>query len=399
MIDVIGMGPDGPEGLAPRARRRLDEAELVIASPRLHGLMPALRACRLEWPSPVSGAIPLIQGRKEDRIAAVVSGDPLWYSLGNLLARSFAPGSCRFHPHVSSFQLAASRLGWSMGDTVCATVHGRPIRRISPLLGNGQRVLLLTTDGNAPARVAEYLSETGYGATRLTVLSNLGGADESCQSGTASNWSGRAQDLHVLALEVQVSGRTPAPGRAPGLPDSAFLNDGQMTKRNVRAATLAKLRPMPGDLLWDLGCGCGSIAIEWLRSAPGARAIGVDQSPDRLALAQQNADALGVGHIALLEGDVLTALKWTESPDAVFLGGGLSGELLEGTWSRLRLGGRLVANAVTWESQRILHAAHEQRGGELSRLSIETFGLLGGRGAWLPAIPVVQWSTEKFPES
>ena len=169
----------------------------------------------------------------------------------------------------------------------------------------------------------------------------------------------------MLALEVRVSSRTPTPGRAPGLPDSAFRHDGQLTKRNVRAATLAKLRPMPGDLLWDLGCGCGSIAIEWLRSAPGARAIGVDRSPDRLALAQLNADALGVANFSLVQGDVLTSLNWTEPPDAVFIGGGLSGELLAGAWLRLRPGGRLVANAVTWESQHILHAAHEKRGGEL----------------------------------
>ena len=398
MIDVIGMGADGPRGLAPEPKRRLDEAELVVASPRLHGLMPTLPGTRIEWPTPIPDAASLLQSRPEARIAGVVSGDPLWHSVGNLLARAYAPDACRFHPHVSSFQIAACRLGWAMSEVACATVHGRAIRRIAPLLGNRQRILLFTSGGRAPAEIAQYLVDSGYGATRLTVLANLGGPGESRRAGVASEWSERCEEFHVLALEVRASGRTLAPGRAPGLPDSAFRHDGQLTKRNVRSITLAKLRPMPGELLWDLGCGCGSVAIEWLRGAPGTRAIGVDRTPERLELTRRNAEALGADGISLIEGDVHAALDWPEAPDAVFIGGGLSPELIDGAWSRLRSSGRLVANCVTWDSQRMLHAAYERLGGTLSRHSVETFGLLGGRGAWLPSLPVTQWSVEKFRE-
>ena len=353
MIDVIGMGEDGLPGLDPEARRCLREAELVIASPRLHSRMAGIRAPRMEWPKPIADVVPLLRDRTESRIAAVVSGDPLWYSVGNLLARAFAPDSCCFHPHVSSFQIAACRLGWAMPEIACCTVHGRPIERISPLLGHGQRILLLTADGTAPAKVGKYLVDSGYGATRLTVLANLGSSRESRQSGIAAEWPGRTEDFHVLALDIRASGRTLPRGRAPGLPDTAFEHDGQLTKQSVRAATIAKLRPMPGDLLWDLGCGCGSVAIEWMRGAIGARAIGIDRSENRLQLARRNADALGADGISLVEGDVLDALTWPGEPDAVFIGGGLSSELVDGAWSRLRSGGRLVANAVTWDSAAI----------------------------------------------
>ena len=399
MIDVIGMGDDGLPGLSPGARRCLAEADLIIASPRLHSRMAGVRAARIEWPKPMSNAVPLLRDRTESRIAAVVSGDPLWYSAGSLLARAFAPESCRFHPHVSSFQIAACRLGWAMPEVACCTVHGRPIQRIAPLLGNGQRILLLTADGAAPKKTAKYLVDSGYGATQMTVLANLGSSRESRLSVRAAEWSGRTEDFHVLALEVRLSGRTLPLGRAPGLPDAVFEHDGQLTKQHVRAATIAKLRPMPGELLWDLGCGCGSIAIEWLRFADGARAIAVDSSGNRLQLARKNADALGVDGISLVKGDVREALQWPEEPDAVFIGGGLSSELVDGAWSRLRSGGRLVANAVTWDSQQLLHAACERIGGGLARLSAETFGRLGSRRAWLPSIPVTQWSVEKFPES
>ena len=399
MIHVIGMGDDGPEGLVPLARKCLEEAQLLVASQRLHERIPSTGATRLEWPAPISEAVALLASRTECRIAAVVSGDPLWYSLGNRIARAFPTGERCFHPQVSSFQLAACRLGWAMSEITCATVHGRPITRISPLLGNGQRLLLLTANGDAPGEIARFLTDSGFGATRMSVLSHLGGPDEARCAAIASEGYGRVPDLHVLALELRVSGRTPAAGRAPGLPDTAFEHDGQITKRNVRAATLARLRPMPGATLWDLGCGCGSIAIEWIRSANAARAIGIDRSSSRLGLARQNADRLGADTLSLVEGDVLDALAWSGAPDAVFIGGGLSRDLIGGAWTRLQTGGRMAANAVTWESQQILHDALQRLGGTLVRHSVDTFGQLGGRDAWLPSIPVVQWSVEKFPES
>ena len=396
MIDVIGMGEDGPAGLAPAARRRLEAAEFILASPRLQRRLAALSGQELPWPQPVTDAIPLLRRHADAATAAVVSGDPLWYSLGNLLAREFGP-ACRFHPQVSSFQLAACRLGWSMADTVCASLHGRPVATLAPLLAPGQRLLLLTADAGAPAEIAGYLVASGYGDTRMRVLAHLGGEREACRSGIARAWSGPAADLHVLALELGVAGPTPAPGRAPGLPDSAYSHDGQLTKQTVRAATLARLRPGPGALLWDLGCGCGSIAIEWVRGAPGARARGIDRAPERLDLARANAAALGAAACQWFEGDVADALAWPETPDAVFVGGGLNAALLDGAWSRLAPGGRLVANAVTWDSQQLLHQAQARRGGELVRIAVEQFGRLGGRAAWLPSMPVTQWSCSKFP--
>ncbi len=403
MIDIIGMGEEGLAGLSHEALRRLQEAEVVVASERLLDLVPESAAIRHVWPSPLSEAAAFLQSLGDAPIAALVSGDPLWFSLGSLLAREIPSERCRIHPHVSSFQLAAARLGWSMSEIACETIHGRPVTNVSPLLGEGQRLLLFTTNGRAPHAVAFYLVQAGYGATRMTVLSRLGGDKESRHEALASEWSESVDDLHVLALEVRASRPTlaisRAPGRAPGLPDDAFVHDGQLTKQHVRALTLARLRPMPGSLLWDLGCGCGSVSIEWMRGAHGARAIGIDRSSPRLGKARLNADMLGAKAISLIEGDVLQALQWEESPDAAFIGGGVSEQLIDGVWNRLKRSGRLVANAVTWKSQKLLHEACKRYGGALVRVSVETPGSLGGQDAWMPAITVVQWSVERFPES
>lgn len=399
MIHVIGMGDDGPAGLAPAARAALERSQLVLAGPRLQARMTGLAVACRDWPRPIQQAVEFLRGRSEPRIAAVVSGDPLWFSLGARLAAAFPAAECVFHPNVSAFQMAACRMRWPLAAAACATLHGRPITRLAPLLGRGQRILLLTSGSAAPSEIAAYLTGAGYGATRMTVLANLGGPAETRRSAVAAAWRGPDEALHVLALEPHPGAAALPQGRAPGLPDQAYRHDGQLTKRIMRAATLSALRPMPGAMLWDLGCGSGSVAIEWTRAAPESRALAVDHAAGRLRMAQRNADALGAGPIEWLEADVAAALDSDSVPDAVFVGGGVSLPLLRRCRARLPDGGRIVANSVTFESEAVLQAACRRWGGSLSRISVETAREIGGRQAWRPKMPVVQWSATKFPAS
>jgi precorrin-6Y C5,15-methyltransferase (decarboxylating) len=394
-LTIVGIGEDGMASLSAAARRAVEEAEVIIGGDRHHTLAPTVRATRLSWPSPFDAMIEVIRSFKGRRIVILVTGDPLWYSVGARILKAIPGEEITFHPQLSAFQWAACRMRWSLADVETLTAHGRPAAQLVPFFWPGARLLILTAGPETPVEVARLLTERGYSASRLTVLANLGGADEQRIEATAAQWAEAGPagfpPFHTLAVECL---GTPDPllSRLPGLPDAAFAHDGVMTKREVRAVTLSRLMPARGALLWDIGTGCGSVAVEWMRAARDAEAIGIDPNPERLALARRNAEALGAPRLRLIEGRAPEALAALPRPDAVFIGGGLSRETTAAALAALPRCGRLVANAVTLESEALLAALHAEHGGELTRLAIERAAPVGSHTGWRPLMPVVQWS-------
>ena len=395
-LDVIGIGEDGLDGLSRESLAILENAQVILGGDRHHALAANIRAERIAWPSPFDAMIDVIKGYKGKRFAILVTGDPLWYSVGARILKSIPAKEIRFHPQLSAFQWAACRMGWSMADIETVTVHGRQVEQIIPHFAPNVRIIALTKDRTSPDDVARLLSERGFGKSRMVVLAALGGPNERRFEGVAESWSQEVPDFHVLAIECVAGPDARFYARTGGLPDDAFEHDGQMTKRVVRAATLAALQPYPDALLWDVGSGCGSVAIEWMRAARGAMAIGIEPVEARRTMALNNALSLGVPKLRLVEGEAPGALAGLPEPDAIFIGGGLTGkDVFETAHERLRPGGRLVANAVTLESEALLVALHGQNDGTLERISASEAIEVGRYHGMKPFMTVTQWTLVK----
>jgi precorrin-6Y C5,15-methyltransferase (decarboxylating) len=394
-LHVVGIGEDGMEGLSPASRAVVEAAEVILGGDRHHRLSDNVTAERIAWPSPFDAMIDTIRGMKGRRAVVLVTGDPLWFSVGARILRAIDPAEVVFHPQLSAFQLAAARLGWSLADVETLTVHGRPPEQMIPFIQPGARLLILTTGAETPTRIAGFLAERGYGASPMTVLAAMGGAREQRFDGTAEGWSQEVPAFNTLAVDCRAGPGAQLLARSPGLPDEVFRSDGTMTKQELRAVTLARLMPMRGALLWDVGAGCGSVGIEWMRAARDARAIGVEPRADRRAMAAENALALGTPRLELRAGEAPEALAGLEPPDAVFIGGGLSWEVFDVCWQALKPLGRLVANAVTLETEARLLELHAEHGGALARIAVQRAEPVGRRHGWRPAMPVTQWSMVK----
>jgi precorrin-6B C5,15-methyltransferase / cobalt-precorrin-6B C5,C15-methyltransferase len=396
-LAVVGIGEDGLAGLSPAARALVETAETLVGGARHFAMVPAGRAERLPWRRPLSDTLAEIAARRGRRVAVLASGDPLWYGVGAVLARHFRPEEMEILPQPSAFSLAAARLGWPLADCATLTLHGRPLDLLRLHLAPRRRLLILSQDGTTPGRVAQLLAEGGWGPSRMAVFAHLGGAAEAVRRGTAAAWGEkRSPDLNTIALECVPAPGTRALSRAAGLPDDAFEHDGQLTKREVRAVTLACLAPLPGERLWDIGAGCGSVAIEWLRAVDGGAAIAVERDPARAATIARNALALGVPGLAVVAGEAPGALTGLPGPDAVFVGGGVAEpDLLPALWRALRPGGRLVANVVSTEGERALLEWQALEGGELARIAVSRGAALGSRQAWRPLLTVTQLVARK----
>jgi precorrin-6Y C5,15-methyltransferase (decarboxylating) len=394
-LHIVGIGEDGMDGLLPVTRAVVEAAEVILGGDRHHALAGNVIAKRIAWPSPFSAMIDTIQGLRGKRAVVLVTGDPLWFSVGARIGRAVDPSEIVYHPQLSAFQLAAARMGWSLPDVETLTVHGRPIEQMIAFIQPDARLLILTTGAETPAQIAAFLTERGFGGSKMTVLAAMGGQDEARFDGNADSWDHEVPAFNTLAVECVAAPDAALLPRVPGLADNLFQSDGTMTKQEVRAATVAKLMPMRGALLWDIGCGSGSVAIEWMRAARYARAFGIEPRADRRAMAAANALALGTPKLELIEGEVPAALDGLAAPDAIFIGGGLSRETFDAAWTALRPLGRLVVNAVTLESETVLMALHKEFGGDLVRLSVHRAEPVGRLTGWRPAMPVTQWSLVK----
>lgn len=398
-VRVVGIGADGWAGLTEAARESVRTADVVLGGPRQLALVTGRTGAELRgWPSPLLPALPgLLAELAQRRLTVLASGDPMFHGIGATLARLLGPGRIEVCPHPSSVALACARMGWASHDVEVVSLVARPLAGVRRALAPDRPLLVLSGDADDPRAVAELLTADGWGPSELTVLEQLGGPGERRRTGLAATWAHPPGDpLNVLAVRCRAAPGTRPPAEAPGLPDDAYAHDGQLTKWEVRAVTVAALAPRPGEVLWDVGAGNGSVAVEWLRSHRSCAAVAIESHPERADRIAANAAALGVPGLRVVRGRAPAALADLPAPDAVFVGGGVTLDgVLDACWAALRPGGRLVANAVTVQAETVLAGAHQRHGGRLIRLSVARAGPLGGFTGWRPAMPVTVWVAER----
>jgi precorrin-6B C5,15-methyltransferase / cobalt-precorrin-6B C5,C15-methyltransferase len=391
-LSVVGIGEDGLAGVSAMARSLIERAEVLVGGERHLAMLPTHDPReKLVWSSPIAASLDEIRQRRGQQVCVLASGDPMCFGIGVTLTRTIPISEMSIIPAPSAFSLACARLGWSLAEVETLSLCGRPPALIQASLYPGARLLMLSEGKETPGTVAKLLTQWGYGRSELMVLEHLGGEREQIVEGIAASWGARASaDLNTIAVTCLAdSGGIPLTRRA-GLPDSAYHHDGQLTKSEVRAVTLAALAPLPGQLLWDVGAGCGSVAIEWMRSHSRCRAIAIE--PSRTHYIADNAIALGTPNLQIVEGSAPLILKDLPQPDAIFLGGGATAEgMFETCWTALRSGGRFVANVVTLEGEQKLLEWHQQVGGSLTRIGIQRAEPVGSFLGWKPMAPVTQW--------
>ena len=397
-LTIVGIGEDGLMGLAPGAIAAIGEAELVFGGARhLELAAGAITGTARPWPSPFAAAIEAVLAAKGRRVCVLASGDPFHYGVGASIARQLDPAQMRVMPHPSAFSLAAARLGWPLQEVVALSLHGRPLDLIRPHLHPAARLLALTSDEHGPAALAALLTEAGFGRSIVTVLEALGGPRERLRSQMAETFALTDIDpLNICAVSVVALPQARIVPLTPGLDDSLFAHDGQISKREIRALTLAALAPRRHERLWDIGAGSGSVGIEWMLADPSLEAIAIEPDATRAARIAHNAAALGVPGLRVIEGAAPAALQGLAPPHAIFIGGGGSDPgVMDAALAALAPGGRLVANAVTLEMEAILQALYAERGGELTRIAVSRVDRIGSMRGWQPARPITQWRWTK----
>jgi precorrin-6B C5,15-methyltransferase / cobalt-precorrin-6B C5,C15-methyltransferase len=392
-LSIIGIGDSGLDSLTPVARSALDSAEIIFGGKRHLKFLGDDSRNRQNWSSPFSDSIERVQAFRGQSVAILATGDPLWYGAGSALLKAIPSEETQVYPSSSAYSLAAARMGWAIENTVCLTVHGRKLENIIPSITPNAQLFILCHNGNTPTEVACLLNGRGFGDSEITTLSHLDGNDEAICKNTARKWQAYdLPNLTTLAVHCIAGSDAIILPTTPGLPDNVFEHDGKLTKREIRAATLAALSPLPGQHLWDVGAGCGSIALEWCRAAHQATASAVETHTDRLNSIRTNAMALGVPNLEIIDGHAPDTLKSLAKPDAIFIGGGLSTDgIVETCWGALSRHGRLVANAVTIEGETRLVQAQASYGGELVRFAISRAEPVGSFQGWRPMMPVTQW--------
>jgi precorrin-6B C5,15-methyltransferase / cobalt-precorrin-6B C5,C15-methyltransferase len=397
-LSIVGIGEDGIDGLSAVARGLVSSADIVFGGARHLALAaPLIRGEARPWPSPFSRGVEEVVSARGRQVCVLASGDPFLYGVGSVLTNHILPEETLVVPAPSSFSLAAARLGWALPEVALVSAHGRALERIRPHLHQGARVLALTSDGEGPEALARLLAETGFGDSRLTVLEALGGAKERIRTTTAAGFDlADIAELNIVGVEVAAAPGARVLAYASGLADDLFEHDGQITKREIRAVTLSSLAPQRGQLLWDIGAGAGSVAIEWMLAHPSLRAVAIEARTDRAARIRRNAAAFGVPELDVIEGRAPEALAALAAPDAVFIGGGAQDAgVLDAAIAALKPGGRLVVNAVTLETEAELIARHAALGGTLTRIAIARADSVGGKTGWRAAMPVTQWVWKK----
>jgi len=397
-LTILGVGEEGVEGLGDSARRALRDASWVVGGDRhLRLLSELIPGERTPWPHPLGDPVELIRPRRGQSVVVLASGDPFEYGIGAKLCQGFPVEEVACIPAASAFSLACARLGWARQHVKTLSFCGRPTAALLRELQPGQRIVALSGDASTPRTIAQCLERRGFGSSRFWLLEHLGGPRERVREWRAAEFSDEdVRALNVVAIEVSATGTAQVIPLCCGLPDEWFEHDGQLTKREIRALTLSALAPCAGELLWDVGCGSGSIAIEWLLRHEANRAIAIESDPERARRASRNAAQLGVPHLITIESEAPEAFAGLPTPDAIFLGGGAHlGCVMQQAWQALRQGGRIVANAVAVETEGALLAAQREWGGSICRLSIERLDSLGRYHAFRPAMTVTQWRARK----
>jgi precorrin-6B C5,15-methyltransferase / cobalt-precorrin-6B C5,C15-methyltransferase len=392
-LGLVGIGEDGLDGLTPAARRLVAQAAFVVGGKRHLALAGPLDAETMAWPSPIENALGAIEAHRGNPVCVLASGDPFFFGVGAMLMRRFTADEMISIPAPSAFALAASRLGWSQQDCALLTLHGRPLEAIIPHLRHGARILALSWDDATPAKLAALLTQRGMGRSKLTICEAMGGLAERIRTTEAQGFTlDNIAALNTIALEVAADRDARVLPRAAGLPDDWFEHDGQITKREIRAVTLSQVAPGRGEVLWDVGSGSGSIAIEWMLSDPANSAVAIEVRPDRAQRIARNARSFGVPGLSVVTGEAPRAFADLAAPDAIFIGGGASApSMIERACDALAPGGRLVVNAVTLETQAACVDWRARWGGELAQIAVAHAEPVGRYSGWRAAMPIVQW--------
>ncbi|BAY32905.1 precorrin-6B C(5,15)-methyltransferase (decarboxylating) [Nostoc carneum NIES-2107] len=397
-LSIVGIGEDGLQGLNAIARSLVERSEIIVGGDRHLAMLPSNdQRQKITWTSPISNSVAEIIQRRGQAVCVLASGDPMCYGIGVTLTKQIPISEITIIPAPSAFSLACARLGWSLTEVETVSLCGRPPGLVQSYIYPGARLLILSAGKDTPEIVAKILTQRGFGNSKITVLERMGGTQERIVESTAASWN--ETDIAALnAITVDCvgdSGVVSLP-RIPGLPDNAYHHDGQLTKHEVRAITLATLAPIPGELLWDVGAGCGSISIEWMRTHPRCRAIAIEQNSTRLQYITDNAAALGVPNLQIIAGKAPNSLQDLPQPDAIFIGGGVTADgLFDICWSALKPGGRLVANVVTIEGEQTLFNWYEKVGGNFTRIAIQRAEPIGKFLGWRGMAPVTQWIAVK----
>ncbi len=393
-LTIVGLGEDGLDGLPPASRKALQDAEIVMGAARHLSLLPDLSQNTIPWPVPFVDGIPKLMALRGKQVVVLASGDPFWHGAGTRLTKDLPSSEWQCLPIASVMSLAAAALGWPLERTVTFGLHAAPFARLRPHLADKQRAIVTLRYGPAVADFARWLSDLGFGHSQMHICEALGGPRERIRSFTADD--AMPQDIqHPVCVAIDVVGPGNTLSQASGQDDALFDNDGQITKRPVRALTLSALAPRPHEHLWDIGGGSGSIAIEWLLAHASTQATTIEQNADRAARIQANADTLGTDRLQVVTGAAPEALQNLPAPDAVFIGGGISETMLTAVWSAMPAGARLVANAVTLEAEVLLSNWQDKKGGDLLRIELAHANPLGRKRGWKSAYPIVQWSVTK----
>jgi precorrin-6B C5,15-methyltransferase / cobalt-precorrin-6B C5,C15-methyltransferase len=396
-LSVVGIGDDGLASLSAPARALVEAGEILVGSARHLAMVPGHSAQRVAWRTPLEATLEELEAWRGRAVVILASGDPMCFGVGELLARRFPLQELRILPAPSVISLVCARLGWPRVEIETVSLHARPQSVLHRHLVPRARLVVLSHDGETPNQVAALLADRGFGASRIWVFEHLGGAGERCTEATVSTWQPAVfKALNTVAIDCAAEPGAIVRASVPGLPDDAFRSDGMLTKREVRAATLARLMPLSGQCLWDVGAGSGAVAIEWLRAVRRGRAVAVERDAGRCALIEQNALALGTPELEVRQGTAPACLGGLPAPDAVFVGGGITAAgLLDACWQALRPGGRLVTNVVTLEGERALLEWQANHGGELVRIAVTRADRVGSYQGWRPSMPVTQLAVHK----
>ncbi|QIR41197.1 precorrin-6y C5,15-methyltransferase (decarboxylating) subunit CbiE [Tolypothrix sp. PCC 7910] len=393
-LSIVGIGEDGLQGLSAIARSLVDQAEIIVGGDRHLAMLPSDdQRQKITWTSPISNSVADIIQHRGQAVCVLASGDPMCYGIGVTLTKQIPISEITIIPAPSAFSLACARLGWSLTEVETVSLCGRPPELIQSYIYAGARLLILSAGKDTPGIVAKILTQRGFGNSKITVLERMGGTQERIVESTAASWNETdIAALNAIAVDCVADSGVVSLPRIPGLPDNAYHHDGQLTKHEVRAITLATLAPIPGELLWDVGAGCGSISIEWMRTHPRCRAIAIEQNSTRLQYIADNAAALGVPNLQIVAGKAPNSLQNLPQPDAIFIGGSVTADgLFDICWSALKPGGRLVANVVTIEGEQTLFNWYEKVGGNFTRIAIQRAEPIGKFLGWRGMAPVTQW--------
>ncbi|MBE9231493.1 precorrin-6y C5,15-methyltransferase (decarboxylating) subunit CbiE [Cuspidothrix issatschenkoi LEGE 03284] len=393
-LSIIGIGEDGLAGLSSIAVSCLNKAQIIFGGERHLSMLPhADNREKIPWKSPFQTSITEIISRQGQAVCILASGDPLCYGVGATILKDIPISEITIIPAPSAFSLACSRLGWYLTEVETLSLCGRPVSLLQSYIYPGAKLLILSEGKHTPANVAEMLINRGYGNSQITVLERMGNINENIITDIATNWQGKnIAALNTIAVECVADKGIVGLSKSPGLPDDVFHHDGQLTKREIRAVTLSSLAPNPGELLWDVGAGCGSISIEWMRSDRRCRAIAIEQNSTRLNYIADNAAALGTPNLQIIAGKSIEIVPTLPPPNAIFIGGGVTAlEILESCWHGLLPGGRMVVNVVTLEGEQRLYQWYENVGGNFSRIAIQRAEPIGKFLGWKAMSPVTQW--------